>query len=185
MSVPTIQPYDFHLYPEKDFKVDTTMDGGLDTKLSGGFAAAHSGGLDTKLSGSIGAVHSGSLETKVSGELKTDNVLKLTGDSSAPVATDSKIEILNLPRFTLQDIKDMMKVRVRIPNYSNLCFKVLGMEMFSVCLSGEGQLITEPYIPNAAERCETTCCEPDTRPFPEVKRDITGTVLTTQAGIKK
>jgi hypothetical protein len=153
MSMPSIPTtYTHKLRPETTFDVDTTLDGGLDTKLSGSF----------------GAVHSGSLETRVSGELKTDNVLKLTGDSQQPVATDSKIEILNLPRFTLQDIKDMMKVRMRIPNYSNVCFKMFGVEMFSLCVSGEGQVITEPYIPNAAERCETDgCCEPDTRPFPE------------------
>lgn len=150
-SIPTDYSHQVHVYPEKDFDLNTTVDGGLDTKLSGAF----------------GVVHSGSLETKVSGSLKTDNVLKLTGDPSAPVATDNKIEILNLPRFTLQDIKDMMKVRVRMPNYSNMCFKLLGMELFSICMSGEGQVITEPYIPNAAERCETDCCEPDTRPFPE------------------
>jgi len=151
MSVPSIPTtYTHRLRPETPFDVDATIDGGLDTRMSGSF----------------GAVHSGSLETRVSGELKTDNVLKLTGDSSAPVATDSKIEILNLPRFTLQDIKDMQKVRVRLPNYSNMCFKLFGMELFSVCMSGEGQIITEPYVPNAAERCETDCCEPDTRPFP-------------------
>lgn len=107
------------------------------------------------------------VNTKFDGSITTNNVLQLTGDPSKPVATDSKMEILNLPRFTLQDIKDMMKVRMRIPNYSNICFKMFGIEMFSLCMSGEGQVITEPYIPNAAERCETNdCCEPDTRPFP-------------------
>ncbi len=155
MSAPTIpQNYSHTIIPDGGaFEIDSTLDGGFDAKLSGSF----------------GAVHSGSLETKVSGRLETDSVLKLKGDKDEPVATDSKIEIVNLPRFTLQDIKDMMKVRVRIPNYSNVCFKVLGVELFSVCMSGEGQVITEPYIPNAAERCETGCCEPDTRPFPEPK----------------
>jgi hypothetical protein len=85
------------------------------------------------------------------------------------VSTDSKVEILNLPRFTLQDIKDMMKVRVRIPNYSQVCFKLLGQEFFTICMNGESQVITEPYVPNALERCEIECCEPDTRPFPENK----------------
>ncbi|HOZ85514.1 MAG TPA: hypothetical protein PK191_08485 [Niabella sp.] len=109
------------------------------------------GGLDTRMSGAFGAQHSGSINTIMSGNLATDN----------------KVEILNLPRFTLQDIKDMQKVRVHIPNYSNICFKVFGMELFSICMNGEAQVITEPYIPNAAERCEDNCCEPDTRPFPE------------------
>jgi hypothetical protein len=155
MSMPSIPTtYTHKLRPETTFDVDTTLDGGLDTKLSGSF----------------GAVHSGSLETKLSGKLETDNVLKLKGDPKEPVSTDSKVEILNLPRFSLQDIKDMMKVRMRIPNYSNVCFKMFGVEMFSVCMSGEGQVITEPYIPNAAERCETDCCEPDTRPFPEPEK---------------
>ena len=112
------------------------------------------------------------VDSTIDGGLDTNNVLKLKGDPKEPVSTDSKVEILNLPRFTLQDIKDMMKVRMRIPNYSNVCFKVFGIEMFSVCVSGEGQVITEPYIPNAAERCETDdCCEPDTRPFPEPNRE--------------
>ncbi|MCG2613408.1 hypothetical protein LZZ85_03915 [Terrimonas sp. NA20] len=167
MSMPSIPTSFTHkLRPETTFDVDTTLDGGLDTNLSGSF----------------GAIHSGSLETKVSGELKTDNVLKLTGDANQPVATDSKVEILNLPRFTLQDIKDMMKVRMRIPNYSNVCVKLFGVEMLSVCVSGEGQVITEPYIPNAAERCETTdCCEPDTRPFPD-RGNVTGNTAGQNTG---
>jgi hypothetical protein len=170
MSVPSIPTTFTHkLRPETVFDVDSTIDGGLDTNLSGGFDANHSG----------------SLETKLSGELKTDNVLKLTGDPKEPVSTDSKVEIMNLPRFTLQDIKDMMKVRMRIPNYSNVCFKVLGMELFSVCMSGEGQVITEPYIPNAAERCEDDCCEPDTRPFPENEIRATNTTVTSNIKPKK
>lgn len=160
MSMPSIPTdYTHHLRPDKTFDVDSTIDGTLNSNLQGGFDARHSG----------------SLQTIVSGKLETDNVLTLKGDASEPVATDNKLEILNLPRFTLQDIKDMMKVRVHIPNYSNVCFKVFGVEMFSVCMSGEAQVITEPYIPNAAERCETNCCEPDTRPFPEQRTDIPGT----------
>ncbi len=151
MSTPKIPTtYTHKLKPEEPFDIESTIDGGLDTKLSGSFNAEHSG----------------SLETKMSGSLETDNVLKLTGDPKQPVSTDSKVEVLNLPRFTLEDIKDMMKQRVRIPNYSNMCFKMLGVELFSICVSGEGQVITEPYVPNARERCEDDCCEPDTRPFP-------------------
>ncbi|MEM7551586.1 MAG: hypothetical protein AAF363_18020 [Bacteroidota bacterium] len=152
MSTPKIPTtYTHHLRPDKPWD--------LETELSGGMDARHSGKIATELSGSV--------ENKISGNLNTNNTLKLTGDSKEPVATDSKVEILNLPRFTLQDIKDMMKNRVRIPNYSNVCFKMLGVEFFSICVSGEGQIITEPYVPNAAERCEEDpCCEPDVRPFP-------------------
>lgn len=155
MSMPEIpDSFTHHLRPDKTFDVESTIDGTLTSNLEGGFDAKHSG----------------SLQTIVSGKLETENVLTLKGDADEPVSTDSKLELLNLPRFTLQDIKDMMKVRVHVPNYSNVCFKVLGVEMFSVCMSGEAQVITEPYVPNAAERCETDCCEPDTRPFPDPQR---------------
>ena len=152
MSMPKIPTkYTHTLKPSGIFDVDSTIDGELGSRLSGGFIATHGG----------------SLQTIVSGKLETDNVLKLKGDPNEPVSTDNKIEILNLPRFTLEDIKDMMKVRVHIPNYSNICVKMLGVEVLSVCMGGESQIITEPYVPTAAERCEDECCEPDTRPFPE------------------
>ncbi|WGK64233.1 hypothetical protein [Croceiramulus getboli] len=148
MSTPKIPTsYTHNLNPIRPFD--------LDTQLSGGMDARHSGKLETELSGSV--------KNEISGSLTTTNTLKLTGDSKEPVAT----EILNLPRFTLDDIKDLMKQRVRIPNYSNVCFKMMGIEFFSICMGGESQIITEPYIPTAAERCEEDpCCKPDTRPFP-------------------
>ncbi|WP_346237019.1 hypothetical protein ABDK00_012730 [Niabella insulamsoli] len=159
MPSPSIDISDInhHLYPQRTFDVDLDVDGSLDTNMSGGFDAKHSG----------------SLQTIMSGALATDNKLKLTGDAKEPVATDSKIEILNLPRFTLQDIKDMQKLRVHIPHYSNICFKLMGVELFSICMNGEGQVITEPYVPTAAERCEDDCCSPDTRPFPDNKNPRT------------
>lgn len=89
----------------------------------------------------------------------------LIGDASQPVA--STVEVLNLPRFSLQDIKDLKNGRVRIPNYNQFCFKVLGIEVFTWCLGGEAQVISEPYVPNAYEKCEIPCCDVDTRPFPE------------------
>ncbi|NVK64645.1 MAG: hypothetical protein HWE22_08665 [Flavobacteriales bacterium] len=130
-----------------------------------------SGGLDTglDLSGGITTNLAGGLNTNLSGGVETDNVLTLKGDPAAPVSTDSKMEILNLPRFTLTDIKDMMKVRVRMPNYSNVCLKILGVELMSVSMGGESQVITEPYVPTSVETCEVDCCEPDVRPFPGKK----------------
>lgn len=156
MSVPSIPTtYTHKLQPTAPFDID------LDTNLGGSFESKLAGGFDVQ--------HSGSLETNLSGGLKTDNVLQLKGDAKQPVFTDSKFEIVNLPRFTLADIKDLMKQRVRIPNYSTVCFKFLGLEVFNICMSGESQIITEPYIPNSAENCQDQCCDADTRPFPEGK----------------
>lgn len=151
MGSPTI-PEDYTL----DHSISGTL--GLDTHLNGD--------LNTHIDGSLTTTNS----AKITGDPDEPIATLLIGDPAKPVSTDSKIEILNLPRFTLKDIKDMMKVRVRIPNYSQVCFKFLGQEIFSVCMNGEGQVITEPYVPNALERCEIDCCEPDTRPFPEDDR---------------
>lgn len=152
MGSPTIPTnYDIHLHD--GISVDSHLDGNITTNLGGTLT----------LAGTVATNNT----AKLTGDPAQPIATLLIGDPAKPVATDSKIELLNLPKFTLQDIKDMMKVRVRIPNYSQVCFKLFGQEIFSICINGEGQVITEPYVPNAAERCEVECCEPDTRPFPE------------------
>lgn len=91
----------------------------------------------------------------------------LTGDPNKPMA--ATIEMLNIPRLSLDDIKDLLtpKLRIQMPNYQQLCFKLFGMEVFSLCLSGESQVITQPFRPNKYERCEPDCPDLDVRPFPE------------------
>jgi hypothetical protein len=143
MSTPSI-PSTYHIYPH----------------ISGGMLH------DTQLSGTV----TSNVNANVYGDKNKPIATLLIGDSNQPISTDSKVELLNLPRFTLDDIKDMMKVRMRIPNYSQICFKMFGVEFFSICMNGEGQVITEPYKPNALELCEDDCCEPDTRPFPEPRK---------------
>jgi len=100
-------------------------------------------------------------------------LMTMQGNPDKPVAVSMSMEMLNLPRLTLSDLKDLMtpKVRMRMPNYSQFCFKLFGKEIFSFCLSGEMQTILEPYVPNSHERCEDVCCEPDTRPFPQNSPD--------------
>ena len=125
--------------------------------------------------------------TRITGDPQNPIATLITGDANKPVTVTANlqgnpekpiatsVELLNLPRFTLADIKDLAvpKIRIRVPNYTQLCFKLLGTEIFSICLAGEAQTITEPYVPNSHERCEVQCCEPDTRPFPESNRDNT------------
>jgi hypothetical protein len=167
MGSPSIpQNYDVTTHIDGGVAVATHLDGNLTT--------------NTNLAGTVNTNLGGTLTTNSTAKLIGDPAQPLAtlliGDPNRPIATDSKVELLNLPKFTLQDIKDMMKVRVRIPNYSQVCFKIFGQEIFSVCVNGEGQVITEPYVPNAMERCEVECCEPDTRPFPgnANRPDITG-----------
>lgn len=118
-------------------------------------------------------------ESLVVGDKARPVATLLLGDPNQPLTTTiqgnkdkpvvSHVDLLNLPHLSKQDIKDLLtpEIRMRIPNYNQISFKFLGIELFNVCLSGESQVITEPYVPNAYERCETDCCEPDTRPFPQ------------------
>lgn len=157
----------------------------LDIHSTGTSSNTIGGGLDmkTELSGNL------TTNMNMNGTINTNT--KMTGDRNAPLATlvlgdpaqpvtmtiqgnpekpvASTTEMLNLPRFTINDLKELAtpKVRTRMPYYSQICFKLFGNEIFSFCFSGESQTIVEPYVPNSYERCEMICCEPDTRPFPE------------------
>lgn len=142
-----------------NYNINTNVNGTLNTNLNGT--------MNTNVNGTMNTNLNGSLTTKMIGDPNQPLATLLIGDPGRPVATDMKMELLNLPRFTLKDIKDFMKMRIRMPDYSQVCFKLFGQEVFSICMSGERQVITEPYVPNAYERCEVDCCEPDTRPFPE------------------
>ena len=102
------------------------------------------------------------IATLLTGDPAKPMTTLITGDPNKPVA----MEILNLPRFSLQDIKDLKTGRMRIPHYNQLCFKIFGLDIFSFCLSGESQVISDHYEPNAYEKCEIPCCEIDIRPFP-------------------
>ncbi len=115
--------------------------------------------------------------TLITGDPSKPVTSRLEGNPDRPVATTSDIDIKNLPHLNKQDIIDILtpEIRVRIPNYNQLCFNFMGVEFFKICLSGESQVITEPYVPNAYERCELPCCEPDTRPFPQRDPDVPGT----------
>jgi hypothetical protein len=106
------------------------------------------------------------IATLLTGDPKQPISTLLTGDPKQPIATT--FELLNIPRLSLADIKELMtpRLRVRMPNYEQICVKLLGFEVFSVCLSGEFQTITEGYQPNRFERCDLGCPDLDERPFP-------------------
>ncbi|MEO6037745.1 MAG: hypothetical protein ABIQ93_04970 [Saprospiraceae bacterium] len=103
------------------------------------------------------------ITTQLQGDPAKPIATLITGDPLKPVAMD----LLNLPHFSLQDIKDLKTGRIHIPHYNQLCFKLFGINIFSFCLSGESQIISDHYVPNAYEKCEIPCCEIDDRPFPE------------------
>jgi hypothetical protein len=148
MSVPSIPT---------NYDIDLSLDGGMDLTLDGGLDGT----------ATIVGDPSRPLSTLIIGDPAKPVAALVIGDPLRPIATDSKMELLNLPRFTLKDIDHLRSTRVRLPNYSSIGFRFFGQEFFSICMNGEAQVITEPYVPNAMEQCESPCCEPDTRPFPE------------------
>ena len=105
------------------------------------------------------------IATHLTGSAQEPIATLVTGDRNKPVA----MELLNIPRLTLDDIKDLLvpKFRMRFPNYEQICLNILGIEVLSVCFSGEIQAIAGPNVPNRFERCEIDCPDLDTRPFPK------------------
>jgi hypothetical protein len=78
------------------------------------------------------------------------------------------IRITNIPVITLDlglddiHIKELPAIdlnlgikptRVHLPSHYEMCFSVLGMEMFKVAFCGETMGITEPYVPRQTEKC--------------------------------
>ena len=105
--------------------------------------------------------------THITGDARNPVATLITGDPAKPVA--STVDLLNIPHLTLNDIKDIMTpgVRMHIPNYQQFSFKLLGVELFTWCTSGESQIITQPFKPNRFEECKIECPDEDLRPFPK------------------
>jgi hypothetical protein len=87
-----------------------------------------------------------------------DDIRFETAPGSGKITTDSKIDagldnirIRELPKIELE--LGMKPTRVHSPSHYNVCFSILGMEMFKLGLCGESMVITEPYVPRATERC--------------------------------
>jgi hypothetical protein len=166
--------------------IDTLVSGTVTSVLSGGLTIDPAP-MDVKVTGDVnnpvctqitgnpaspvGAQITGNPASPVGAQITGNPDLpvgtRITGDPGMPVA--STIDILNLPHLKLTDIKEILKpnVRMHIPNYQQMSFKILGVELFSWCLSGETEVIAQPYHPNRFEQCNIECPDEDKRSFPE------------------
>lgn len=86
---------------------------------------------------------------------------KVVLDSDVDMNTDNAIRIKEIP-----------EVRTHLPAHYNLGFKLFGIEIASISLCGEGQVITEKYRPNRYERCEKTVCGEPVATRPAVNIEI-------------
>ena len=82
------------------------------------------------------------------------------------IPTSYKVDINSLPKIqigmdpiTLNPVdmsvrlKEIPSVRAHIPAVYTVGFSVLGLQLASIRLCGEAQVITEPYVPNPCEIC--------------------------------
>jgi hypothetical protein len=106
----------------------------------------------------------GGIPSHYSVDLDLVSPVDLTG-----IPNSFKVDISSLPRIhigldpiTLNPVdvsvrlKEVPSVRVHIPAAFTLGFSVLGLQVASIRLCGEAQVITEPYTPNPCEHCGGT-----------------------------
>ena len=97
--------------------------------------------------------------------LKELPVIRLSVDSVAPIHyTVDPIEI----RLT-----EIPSVRTHLPADFAVSFSLLGMDLGTIRLCGEAQIITEPYRPNPCETCGPILIRPE--PPPTVVKPV-GTI---------
>ncbi len=75
----------------------------------------------------------------------------ITSDSKVNLGLDN-LRIKELPKIELEF--GMKPTRVHLPTHYQMCFSLLGMEMFKLALCGETMMITEPYVPHKTEECK-------------------------------
>lgn len=114
-----------------------------------------SGPIPAEISGSLGAIG----PVTVAG-------IPSTFDINIDKLPDIHIDVDKLPKIQLGldpvtlnpvdlnlSIKQIPNIRGHLPADFSVGICILGMELLSVKLCGEAQIITEPYVPNPCERC--------------------------------
>jgi hypothetical protein len=113
------------------------------------------GPIPADISGSLGAIG----PVTVAG-------IPSTFDINIDKLPDVHIDVDKLPKIQLGldpvtinpldlnlSIKEIPNIRGHLPADFCVGLSIMGMELLSVRLCGEAQIITEPYIPNPCERC--------------------------------
>src|SRR5580698_8351795 len=89
------------------------------------------------------------LSLELSG-IPTDYAMSIGGTPQHPIAIDlGAIEIKPMD-FNIR-LKEIPSIRAHLPLNYQVCLALFGYELLKVNLCGEGQVITEPYVPNPCE----------------------------------
>jgi hypothetical protein len=71
--------------------------------------------------------------------------------TNSKVALDLNVAVTRLPKIELEfGFKPM---RAHFPTHYQMCFSILGKEVFKFALCGESMVACEPYLPHETERC--------------------------------
>jgi hypothetical protein len=98
-------------------------------------------------------------------DIRIREIAPVTLTSDSRVTTRSRIEMADIGIR----IKEMPSMRVHMPMHYDFGVSLLGMELLTFSLCGEGMVITEPYEPNECEVCGPARHRPI-----EIKLDATG-----------
>jgi hypothetical protein len=126
----------------------------------------------------------GGIPSHYSVDLDFVSPLDLTG-----IPTGYQIDIKSLPKISIgldpitvnpMDVsvrlKEIPSVRAHVPAAFTVGFSILGLQLASVRVCGEAQVITEPYIPNPCENCGGGIIFTEPTPQPTGKPGTTVTV---------
>ncbi len=135
-----------------DLSVDSNLSGSVQSIVSGSF-------------GAVGPVTLGGIPDEY-----TFNIDKLPKVLIGvdPLQSTVKLDPITLTIHPVQlgvSIKEVPSVRTHLPANYCIALSLFGMEIASVQLCGEGQIITEPYKPNPCEVCGGVPAHADVDPM--------------------
>ena len=123
-----------------DLEIDSSVSGSVGTSVSGSF-------------GAVGPVTLGGLPDTYTIRLPQIGKISFGVDPLDSTVTLKPVRISLDPIETRIAITSIPSVRVHLPVNYSVCFAILGVELASIRLCGEGMVITEPYRPNPCEVC--------------------------------
>ena len=119
-----------------------------DIEIPTGYTITLGGGVDMDLDNiHVKEIPKIQLETTVS----VKELPKITTDSKVDAGLDN-IHIKELPKIELD--LGIKPTRIHMPMHTQICLSILGIKLLKLSVCGENMLITEPYVPRKAERCD-------------------------------
>lgn len=97
------------------------------------------------------------LDADVDLDGKIDGDFDVDGNFDVKIPTNYQIGITELPPIEIKPIdfslrlKEIPSIRAHLPLNYKLGFNLLGLELACIHLCGQGQAITEPYVPYPCE----------------------------------